>query len=426
MQRTLDVIPVKVCALDFDIAHAIARLALTLLSGFLFLLDTHGGYTLRIVEWWKSEERRVQVANKRATFFERRELTWVGPSGLGIDNFEAGATTPPLQAPPQAPPHRSPSPNSLAMPPRIPVRASWTSNSPSAPSGAWTSTRTPCMRRALSSTPASLALGPQSPNYIDVPKPLQPSYPVKPDVKGHLPIPRDIFKTRNKHPKESDVFIARSTREPKEVKAPGPYSKDAEYRLYKQRLAEKRREALKEGVKELHERKVTSEAEYMAKIQAIGATRRALAMAPRREVDILTETSVAKGIRDFLGDSLPPRQDISKARSRAYQRRIARVQQVRASRLHDLYTNAREFIVDEQQLDEAIEKAFGTEEEPVGWDRKGSMGLRHDGHDGLSPWHGPMPEGVGEMLKKLKGGEGVGLAKERVKKVAEELTGGKM
>jgi hypothetical protein len=30
------------------------------------------------------------------------------------------------------------------------------------------------------------------------------------------------------------------------------------------------------------------------------------------------------------------------------------------------------------------------------------------------------------MLNKLRGGEGVGLAKERVKKVAEELTGGKM
>ncbi|RMZ69323.1 lipid phosphate phosphatase 2 [Pyrenophora seminiperda CCB06] len=309
------------------------------------------------------------------------------------------------------------------MPPRIPIRLSWTSNSPSAPPSAWNTTL--CVR-SFSSTPASLALGPQSPNYIDVPKPLQPSYPVKPDVKGHLPIPRDIFKVRSKHPKESQVFIARSTREPKEVKAPGPYSKDAEYRLYKQRLAEKRREALREGVKELHERKVTSEAEYMAKIQAIGATRRALAMAPRREVDILTETSVAKGIRDFLTDALPPRPDISKARSRAYQRRVARINQVRASRLHDLYTNARKFIVDEQQLDEAIEKAFGTEEEPMGWNKKGVMGPRKDGHDGLSPWNGRLPEGVRELLFKLKGGEGVGLAKERVKKLAEELTGGKM
>jgi hypothetical protein len=255
---------------------------------------------------------------------------------------------------------------------------------------------------------------------------VQPTYPVKPAVKGHLPIPRDVFKTRNRHAKESDVFLKRSTREPKEAKVPGPYSRDADYRLYKQRLADKRREALKEGVKELHERKVTSEAQYMAKIQAIGAYRREVAMAPRREVDVLTETSVAKGIREFLTDSLPPRQDISQARSRAFQRRMAQVQQVRTSRLHDLYTNAREFIVDEQQLDEAIDKAFGSEESPMGWDVKGNMGPRSEGKEGLSPWHGPIPEGVGEQLQKLKGGEGVGLAKERVKKLAEELTGGKM
>ncbi|KAG9189843.1 hypothetical protein G6011_06711 [Alternaria panax] len=309
------------------------------------------------------------------------------------------------------------------MPPRIPVRSPWASPSPSAPANGWGSTL--CVR-ALSSTPASLALGPQSPNYIEVPKPLQPTYPPKPAVKGHLPIPRDVFKTRNKHPKESDTFISRSTKEPKQVKVPGPYSRDADYRLYKQRLAEKRRENLKEGVKQLHERKVASEAQYLAKIQAIGAKRRELATAPRREADILTETSVAKGIRDFLTDSLPPRPDMTKARSRAYQRRVAKIQQVRASRLHDLYTNAREFIVDEQQLDEAIEAAFGTEEKPVGWDHRGVMGPRAEGKEGLSPWYGPLPEGVGDMLNKLRGGEGVGLAKERVKKVAEELTGGKM
>lgn len=300
------------------------------------------------------------------------------------------------------------------MPPRIPVPT---------PLHGWSSSL--CVR-AFSSTPASLALGPQSPNYIEVPKPLQPSYPVTPAVKGHLPIPRDVFKTRSRHPKESDVFLKRSTKEPKDAKVPGPYSRDADYRLYKQRLADKRREALKEGVKELHERKVTSEAQYMAKIQAIGAYRREVAMAPRREVDILTETSVSKGIRDFLTDSLPPRPDISKARSRAYQRRMAKVQAVRTSRLHDLYTNAREFIVDEQQLDEAIDKAFGTEDSPMGWDVKGNMGPRSEGKDGLSPWNGPIPEGVGEQLQKLKGGEGVGLARERVKKLAEEFTGGKM
>ncbi|KAF2845003.1 hypothetical protein T440DRAFT_472999 [Plenodomus tracheiphilus IPT5] len=299
------------------------------------------------------------------------------------------------------------------MPPRIPPRVvSWACP--------------PAAVRPFSSTAATHALGPQSPNYIEVPTPAQPTYPVQPAVKGHLPIPRDVFKTRNIHPKQSKIFLNRTTKTPQDPKQPGPYSRDADYRLYRQRLADKRREALRAGVKELHERKVTTEAQYLAQIQAQGASRRHLAVAPRRDVDVLTETTINKGIRDFLTDGLPPRQDMTEARRRAYERRMAKVHAVRTSRLHDLYTNAREFIVDESQLDEAIEKAFGSEESPMGWDIKGNMGLRSEGKEGLSPWHGPMPEGVSDMMQKLRGGEGVGLAKERVKKVAEVLTGGKM
>ncbi|KAF3004421.1 hypothetical protein E8E13_010365 [Curvularia kusanoi] len=303
------------------------------------------------------------------------------------------------------------------MPPRIPVRTAWAAPPPAS-----------CVHaRQFSSTPAALALGPQSPNYIDVPQPKQPTFPLDPPVKGHLPIPRDIFKTRNPHPKESDVFLRRTTKDPKERKLPGPFSRDADVRLYKQRLAETRKEALKEGVKELHARKVTSEAQHLARIQKSGEQRTKLAMAPRREVDILTETSVSKGVRDFLAGTLPTVDKNIEARKRAYERKQAAQQAVRESRLHDLYTNARTFIVSEDQLDKAIEEAFGTEEDPIGWDNRGQVGLRSSGHhDGLSPWNGPMPEGVGDMMHKLRSGEGVGLAKERMKKLAEELTGGKM
>lgn len=302
------------------------------------------------------------------------------------------------------------------MPPRIAVRAPWASSAPASCRNA----------RHLSSTPAALALGPQSPNYIEVPKPKQPTFPLDPDLKGHLPIPRDIFKTRNQHPKESHVFLRKSTKDPKDRKAPGPFSRDADFRLYKQRLADARKEALKEGVQELHARKVTSEARHLARIQQSGELRTKLAMAPRRQVDVLTETSVSKGVRDFLAGTLPLTDKNIEARRRAYERRQAAQQAVRESRLHDLYTNARTFIVSEDQLDRAIEDAFGTDEEPIGWDIKGNVGPRSRGHEGLSPWHGAMPEGVGDMMNKLRGGEGVGLAKERVKKLAEELTGGKM
>ncbi|KAF1923334.1 uncharacterized protein M421DRAFT_425864 [Didymella exigua CBS 183.55] len=302
------------------------------------------------------------------------------------------------------------------MPPRIPVRASWAPSVPvSCPNA-----------RPFCSTPAALALGPQSPNYIEVPKPAQPTFPMDPNLKGHLPIPRDITRTRSPHA-DVESFLRRTTKDAKDRKAPGPFSRDADLRLYKQRLADTRKEALKEGVKELHARKVTSEAQHLDRIQQSGEMRRKLAMAPRRDVDILTETSVSKGVRDFLADSLPASEKNIEARRRAYEKRQAAQEAVRQSRLHDLYTNARTFIVSEEQLDLAIEEAFGTEENPVGWDMKGNEGRRQQGnHEGLSPWAGPMPEGVGDKMQKLRGGEGVGLAKERVRKLAEELTGGKM
>jgi hypothetical protein len=298
------------------------------------------------------------------------------------------------------------------MPPRVPVclaRASGLS-----------------ARCAFSTSAPTQALGPQSPNYIDVPKPRQPTFPLTPDSKGHLPIPRDIFKTRNPQPKQSPQFLARTTRDAKDRKQPGPHSRDADLRLYKQRLTEVRKESLREGVKELHARKVAADAAHLAHIQQSGAERTKLAMAPRREVDVLTETSTDPGVRGFLAGTLPAEKKNMKSRRRAFNRKMAGHQAVREARLHSLYTNARHFIVNEEQLDEAIEKTFGTEEAPIGWDIKGNMGLRTEGKEGLSPWNGPMPEGVGDLLHKLRGGEGVGLAKERVKKLAEELTGGKM
>lgn len=299
------------------------------------------------------------------------------------------------------------------MPPRIPVCV------PRAPHPAANGLR------GFSSTSRSAALGPQSPNYIDVPKPLQPSYAPKPIVKGHLPVPRDIFKNRSAIPKASPRFIDNVTRDAREIKQPGPFSKDAEQRLYKQRLSERRKAALRQGVKELHARKVKMDAERFAYIQKSGADRVAYATAPPRQVDVLTQNSVSKGIRDLLDNKLPSttRANIPKARRIAYAKRMSKQDATRQARLHELYTNAREFIVNEEQLDEAIEKAFGNVEEPMGWDNKGTS---VPNGPSPSPWSGPIPEGVSDRLQKLKGGEGVGLAEERIRKVAEELTGGKM
>ncbi|KAF2192352.1 hypothetical protein K469DRAFT_716879 [Zopfia rhizophila CBS 207.26] len=309
------------------------------------------------------------------------------------------------------------------MPPRIPVRFPWASRLSLLPSRTLQS-----LFRTFTTTTPSLALGPESPNYIDVPKPVQPTFPPKPIVKGVLPIPRNVFKTRSPHPKASSEFITKTTPEPKHERLPGKYATDAELRLYKKRLAEKRRQALREGIQELHERKTTTDRERMARTKRIQLKNRKLALAPPRSVDVLTSTSVSKSIQDYLNNKLSSRSrsNIHPKRREAYHARMAQHAAVRQAHLNDLYTHAREFIVDEEDLDQAIETAFGTEERPVGWDVKGEEQVGIHSSREASPWNGGTPDGVGDMLQRVRKGEGVGLARERVKRVAEELTGGRM
>lgn len=409
-QETANV-PIEVLALDLDVGHAIARLALPLLAGGLLLSCTHG-------DLWPAptvESFGVVVCEGSAEvrFCEAWDFF------LGGGPCQFSRSKPPLILRSQASRRQQvlrPLSLPAAMPPRVPVCL---------PRASQPQCISSTCARAFGSTPARAALGPESPNYIDVPKPLQPTFPPKPRIKGVLPRPRDIFKTRSDLPKESDEFLANSTRDPVKRPQPGKYSRDADIRLYKQRLADARKEALRTGVKELHARKVETEATEKAQLEKLFAERRAAAMAPRREVDILTETSVSKSVRDFLEGKLPStsRSNIPEARRKAFERKMAKHAAVRQARLHDLYTQAREFIVTEEQLDDAIEKAFGTEENPMGW---GDDGEARIGEPGDSPWYGPMPNGVAELLHSLKGGEGVELADDRVRKVAEKLTGGKM
>lgn len=101
----------------------------------------------------------------------------------------------------------------------------------------------------------------------------------------------------------------------------------------------------------------------------------------------------------------------------------ARKRADRQDALHTLYMNARSFITNEKQLDEALDSAFGTEEAPKTW-----------GYQGPSVWHlerGSPFQGIADKMRKNTGkaGDRTGFADEtnqRLKRIAEELTGGKM
>ena len=161
--------------------------------------------------------------------------------------------------------------------------------------------------------------------------------------------------------------------------------------------------------------------------------RQELLDAPEREDERLTAPSHNLDLEALYSGRLedPTRE----ARLAAKRERLELKQAVKAderqSHLHTLYTRARHFITTPQQLNSAVDEAFGTDERPV------TFG--HDGFGGpgsLSIWANGRPERVQDMLNKANR-QGARLAmdtaaghsqvnKERMTRIAEALTGGRM
>ncbi|OCL03954.1 hypothetical protein AOQ84DRAFT_325091 [Glonium stellatum] len=275
-------------------------------------------------------------------------------------------------------------------------------------------------RRPFATSQYLFSLPPESPKYIEVPRPLQSSYPVKPRVKGVLPVPRDIFQTRSDKKKGSLEFLNAAAKEPSSTTVRrGP---DAERIQWKQRMAEVRRKNLRQGVMELRTRKLAADRIHTAYSRRRQQEHEDLVNRPEREDERLTKPSVSKSIRDFLAGSLhttPTAEQVEERRLR-HEKREQMKEMERKDALHTLYMQARNFIVTEEQLDQMVEKAFGTEENPVGWTHS---------NRGLSPWEEGMPDTIQSMLSRVQktaGSSGYELANQRLKKIAEELTGGKI
>ncbi|KAI7262710.1 hypothetical protein KC343_g5562, partial [Hortaea werneckii] len=111
--------------------------------------------------------------------------------------------------------------------------------------------------------------------------------------------------------------------------------------------------------------------------------------------------------------------------------------------LHTLYLNAKTFIVTPQQLDQAVDEAFGTVEDPVRFDGDQqyeptgfyNSGMRNA--QSQSVWAQGKPERVQDMLNRANNQGGktamenastslASVNKDRVRRIGEVLTGGKM
>jgi len=140
-----------------------------------------------------------------------------------------------------------------------------------------------------------------------------------------------------------------------------------------------------------------------------------LARRPEPLDEQLTNQSVTQGIKNLLlknGTNQLSQGQIRKRTQQGMQKRMAieqRKSEERKDAIHTLYMHARSFVTTEAQLDAAIEKAFGTVEEPARkkliWEEEGS------------------PKTTQDMLSQ----EGVvQKTQRRIKRIAEELTGGKI
>ncbi|KAI9702351.1 MAG: hypothetical protein M1836_000830 [Candelina mexicana] len=283
------------------------------------------------------------------------------------------------------------------------------------------------LSRSLSSSPPILAIGPESPKFIEVPQPLQPTYPPKRRIKGVLPTPRNVFHRRGPR-KPNPGYFAAVTPEPKsDASSPTPDTAEGARIAWKERMAATRRRNLRDGLTELYDRKKQIEHSTASRSHYWRLTHEALVRQKEREDERLTNPTILQSMRVFQKQSVS---DPKRAKRIRRKRLIWRnkQQQQKAERieaLHSLYMQARSFITTEADLDAAIDRIFVPK----------PADFMTDTEYGQSVWIKGPPETVRELLsitnkessKAVEYNEGSAvLTNERMKRIQEELTGGKM
>lgn len=277
--------------------------------------------------------------------------------------------------------------------------------------------------RSFTTTSPLSSIGPENPKFIEVPLPPQRYAIPKRDIKGKLPPPRNLFPTRSAD-KTTPAYIAAATPEPRaerHLKEP-----QNEFVAWKRRMAASRRENLRQGLLDLHKRKVRQDIAMSQRSKSKRDAREAAVHAPQREDERLTSPTITQAVRQLQKGRLPDpgrEERLAISRERVQQKEFEREEQ-RQNALHTLYMNAREFITTEAQLDAEIEKIFV--EFP--------FGNVHAGKTNIWDAYGAPPT-VQDMLSTVNNTQKSALdyhrgtapmTGKRMTRIAEELTGGKM
>ncbi|KAI1291562.1 hypothetical protein F5Y03DRAFT_31884 [Xylaria venustula] len=294
-------------------------------------------------------------------------------------------------------------------------------------------TTAPALARLFTSTPSVQLqqIPPESPLFINVPNPPQDqSIEAKRELKRHrgfVPVPRRIFAHRDSHQKPTDDWLDRSAPSPTNARSQAEPA--SELQAWKRRMAASRRENIKSGVRDLWARKQRLDAKRLATRTRKLAENKAAAMAPEREDERLTRGSINAGTLQPAVQPDPERFE----RALASAARTAAIGAVKSEARRDaiqaLYMNARSFIVSEAELEDAVNTHFAD-------DHFEKLGASSAGYRIQNIWDAESePLSVASMLKELQRNNNTLLADltsektrtdRRQKRVAEELTGGKM
>ncbi|KUJ18821.1 uncharacterized protein LY89DRAFT_683688 [Mollisia scopiformis] len=273
--------------------------------------------------------------------------------------------------------------------------------------------------RSFTTTPSLTAIGPENPKFIEVPIAPQPQAHPKIDIKGTLPPPRNLFPRRAGN-KTSREYLAAVTPEPKHESEP-----KTELEAWKRRMAATRRTNLREGLVELHKRKRKEDAIIAGRSRARSEAREARLYAPQREDDRLTNPTITAANSTLQTGHLPDPDRAARIAEKAARVEAIATEKEEARRdaLHTLYMHARSFITTEEQLDQRIEAIFT--------DTPFEHNNRND-----NIWEvAGAPHTVQDMLSEINKTEKSAvqyhsgpsqITGKRMKKIAEELTGGKM
>ena len=278
---------------------------------------------------------------------------------------------------------------------------------------------------AHASSPTNTQIPPESPAYIEIPRSVQSQAPYRTIIKGVLPVPRQLFPPGSRA-KARKTYLDQVTREPKRsrnLEAIEPST--AQFIDWKARLAASRRKNLREGLLELNMRKRTQDSVVAQRSAVKQAEHERRVHAPEHEDERLTKPTVPQFMTSgILGQARDPGRAVRVAESRARTESVqAEKREERRNALHSLYMNARDFIVTEAEwnakIDEVFDDKFFKNEDTSIWDK-------YQSHS---------PETVLELLSEankmgrnaIRHNQGYAtITRDRVQKIAEELTGGRM